>query len=333
MDAPQTKVLGPSEIAVLASYALFGVTTSQTYTYFTRFPNDPRILKSLVIFVWSCELAHIVVTANTLYTISVLDFDHPEGLVYVPLPILVSFFINGIIECCVQGFFAFRIYRLSGRRYIPAVIWTLGFTQLLLSVLPLVSGTLQGLIPIAAFETQQTWVVYSTMGVSAANDLIIATTLVYYLYLERAHAARRTIIVIDKLIQWTIETGVITSTAAFLELIFFATMPLNFYWLAVDILLGELFSNSFLASLNSRTMLRTMNEVSVDVSLPLGNITATTESSSGDTRIPAHSTRSPRLEPIKFRSNPDAGETIITIGTSTDSSRSTKLDTVNYALP
>jgi len=223
-----------------------------------------------------------------MYQFSALDFNHPERLAYVPLPILVSFLLNGITEACVQGFFSFRIYRLSRKLYIPCLVWILAVVQLLLSLLPVVEGSKENIL-ISSFETEQTWVVYSTMGVSALNDIIIATTLVYYLYKERSDVEKRTVIVLDKLIQWTIETCVITSTAAILELICFAIMPENFTWIAVDVLLGELFTNSLLASLNSRATLRDVrtqgttfrvNEVTLDVSsvsIPLASISSSTE--------------------------------------------------------
>jgi hypothetical protein len=39
---------GASEIGVLFSYVLFGVMTTQTYIYYSRFPDDSRKLKALV---------------------------------------------------------------------------------------------------------------------------------------------------------------------------------------------------------------------------------------------------------------------------------------------
>jgi hypothetical protein len=39
---------GAYQIGVLVSYALFGVTTTQTYIYYSRFPDDSLKLKTLV---------------------------------------------------------------------------------------------------------------------------------------------------------------------------------------------------------------------------------------------------------------------------------------------
>ncbi|KAJ7839532.1 hypothetical protein B0H14DRAFT_2786832 [Mycena olivaceomarginata] len=52
MDPPTSfnphPTIGACEIGVLISYALFGVTTVQTYIYYGRFPNDDSKLKALV---------------------------------------------------------------------------------------------------------------------------------------------------------------------------------------------------------------------------------------------------------------------------------------------
>jgi hypothetical protein len=39
---------GALEIGILTSYVLLGVTITQTYIYYSRFPQDPRKLKALV---------------------------------------------------------------------------------------------------------------------------------------------------------------------------------------------------------------------------------------------------------------------------------------------
>lgn len=41
-------LLGAFQIGVLVSYALFGIVTAQTYTYFAKFPEDSLKLKILV---------------------------------------------------------------------------------------------------------------------------------------------------------------------------------------------------------------------------------------------------------------------------------------------
>ncbi|KAF7294547.1 hypothetical protein MIND_00991200 [Mycena indigotica] len=245
--------LGDLEIGVLVAYALFGITTAQAYTYYTRFPNDSVLTKLWVAFIWLCELAHIACIAQTLFTATIKDYMHPERLGGVSLSMLVSILLTGIIAALVQGFFGLRIYRLSRQPYIPFVIFLLALIQVAFSIIPFI-----GAQQIAQIVEQQSWVVYSELAVSAANDLIIAVTIVTHLWWEKNIANQSTTVVLEKIIMWTIETGIITSAAALLALILFATMPGSFGWLAVEVVVAKLYSNSLLASLNSRSTLRAL---------------------------------------------------------------------------
>ncbi|KAJ6465178.1 hypothetical protein C8R47DRAFT_49953 [Mycena vitilis] len=247
--------LGALLVGVLFSYVLFGVTTTQTYIYSGRFPNDSRKVKILVAVVWLCELGHVVCIGHTLYVLVISDIGHPERLSIIPQSLEASTLFNAVVSTCVQGFLSFRIYRLWKRLCIPLLTWTLSFLFMGATVVVFVVG-LQSL-PFAQFEARWGWLLDSLWAVAAANDLIIALTLVFWLYRGRADADQITAVV-DKLIAWTIETGAITSTAAILNLVCFVTMKQNFIWIAWYVVTARLYSNSFLASLNSRTTLRTM---------------------------------------------------------------------------
>ncbi|KAF7302250.1 hypothetical protein MIND_00792000 [Mycena indigotica] len=269
--APQTRALGPLEIGVLLAVALFGVTTTQAYAYYRRFPGDSWKLKLFVLVVWLFETLHVVSVAQTLYVCSVRDYNRPQGLVYVPIGILVSFFANGVNSALIQAFFGIRIFRLSKGHYriIAFLIWFLSAAQFVLAFLPLIAGALMGPIALIDFVSQEDWSVYSTMAISVACDFLIVFGLVYRLWSQRVSARRRTLVIVDKLIAWTIETGLITSTGAALELILFCSNRFNWNWLAIDCILSGLFSNALLANLNSRATLRALDQRSViELSIP-----------------------------------------------------------------
>ncbi|KAJ7063707.1 hypothetical protein C8F01DRAFT_1134040 [Mycena amicta] len=245
--------LGDLEIGVLVAYALFGVTTSQVYTYYTRFPNDSYSMKLWVAFIWLCEAAHVGCIAQTLFAATIKDYMHPERLGGVSLAMLISIVFTGVIAALVQSFFGLRIYKLSRKPYIPFIIFVLALAQIVFSIVPFI-----GAHQISEIEQQQSWVIYAELGSSAANDFIIAATIVVHLWSEKSHAHDGTVVVLQKIILWTIETGIITSAAALLALILFATKPESFGWLAVEVVVAKLYSNSLLASLNSRSTLRAM---------------------------------------------------------------------------
>ncbi|KAJ7359428.1 hypothetical protein DFH08DRAFT_1038152, partial [Mycena albidolilacea] len=256
--------LGAYELGVLISYILLGVTTTQAYVYYSRFPNDSRKLKYLVAFMWSFEMAHAVCIGCTLYQMTVRDYSHPERLILIPRSLAVAVIFSGIVGAVLYRFspiqvvFAARIYRVSHSLYIPCLSWALSFSRLLGSIAVCFYGLQLKTIP--DFEARFAWLLNSLWSVASANDLIIAVTLVYWLYRQRPTADRRTVALVDKLIAWTMETGVVTSAAGLASLVCFATMKENYIWIAFFVLNTRLYSNSLLASLNSRARLRVMSE-------------------------------------------------------------------------
>ncbi|KAJ6572195.1 hypothetical protein B0H19DRAFT_1132904 [Mycena capillaripes] len=260
--------IGALQIGVLVSYVLFGVTTTQTYIYYSRFPEDSRKLKALVGFVWLCELAQALCIGHVLYTYTISDYAHPERLLgAVPKSSAITVVFSAQVIACVQGFFSLRIYRLSNKMCIPVVIWVLVLTRLVMAiilfVLALEMKSLLGVL------IQSQWLATSLWIISTASDLAITVTLVILLRKQRADVRTRTAVLVDKIILWTVETGMLTSAWGIATLICFTTMKTNFIWIGLFVVASRLFSNSLLASLNSRAKLRAMNEVSLPLSLHL----------------------------------------------------------------
>ncbi|KAJ6572197.1 hypothetical protein B0H19DRAFT_1373060 [Mycena capillaripes] len=260
--------IGALQIGALVSYVLFGVTTTQMYIYYSRFPEESLKLRALVGFVWVCELAHALCIGHALYVYTISDYTHSERLLgAAPKSSGTSTLFSGLIAACVQGFFSFRIYCLSKQLYISILIWAMVFFRLLGNIM-LFSTALE-MKSMAGYVLQWEWLPPSVWSLSAANDLTITATLVLLLYTRRPGVHRRTAALLDKLILWTIETGMLTSASSIITLSCFVTMKTNFIWMAVFVVDVRLFSNSLLASLNSRATLRAMNEVSFQFSTPI----------------------------------------------------------------
>ncbi|KAJ7144996.1 hypothetical protein C8R43DRAFT_561970 [Mycena crocata] len=249
-----TPTIGALQVGVLVSYVLFGVTTTQTYIYYGRFLDDSRKLKCLVAFVWCCKLAHVVCIGLSIQEMTISDYGHPERLVRLPQSFVVAVVFSGTIAAVVQGFFALRIYRLSKRLYIPCLSWALSLARLMGSLLAFVYAI--HMTTVMNFEAKARSTIAAMWTISAANDFLIAITLVYWLYQHRANAQTKILAIIDRLIAWTIETGVITSAVTIATLVLFLKMEETYIWLACFAVGARLFANSLLASLNSRACLR-----------------------------------------------------------------------------
>ncbi|KAF7350660.1 hypothetical protein MSAN_01626500 [Mycena sanguinolenta] len=231
--------LGAVQIGVLISYILFGVSTTQAYLYFTRYPDDPRGVRALTAFICPYRSMRAKV------------------------------------------FFAFRIYVFTKKVYIPLFIWFMAFLPLLGGII-LFALTLR-VTSVRIYVANWEWLVVTNWSLSVATDLMITTTLVVVLRRQRSRAHNKTVVVVDKLILWTIETGLLTSVSSILTLAFFVSMKTNYIWLTFYTISTGLFPNSLLASLNSRASLRAMQPPGLQV------LTSTGSPSSGGVHIKTES--------------------------------------------
>ncbi|KAJ6460986.1 hypothetical protein C8R45DRAFT_1028880 [Mycena sanguinolenta] len=260
--------LGALEIGVLLSFMLYGVSLTQTYIYYNRFPDDPPKLKALVAVVCVFEGAHAICIAHGLYTYTIIDYGHPERLAYaLPKSILVSAFLGVVISTVVQGFFAFRANTFTKKPYIYLMVSVIIFCRLVaISAVSFMGMSMTLLVP---FENRWGWLVIVGLGISAAVDVAVAAILVVSLRIQSRGVRKRTTALVDQLIAWTIETALISSVLSIGIFICFVTMKHNLIWLAMLMVSTRVFSNSLLASLNSRAMLREMDQVTLTLpSLP-----------------------------------------------------------------
>ncbi|KAF7360799.1 hypothetical protein MVEN_00811900 [Mycena venus] len=90
---------------------------------------------------------------------------------------------------------------------------------------------------------------------SAVTDVLIAISLCYYLN-HRRSGVKSTDTLVQKLIIYSINCGILCSLVAVLGLITFLTMPNNLINFAFNFVLGKVYSNSLLSTLNARSHLR-----------------------------------------------------------------------------
>ncbi|KAJ7867151.1 hypothetical protein B0H13DRAFT_1897672 [Mycena leptocephala] len=245
--------LGAFQIGVLVSYVLFGVTTTQTYIYYSRFPDDSSSR------FWICEVGHTLCIGHSLYVYTISDYAHPERVLGVaPKSLETTSIFSGVIAACgtlfskhatsVQGFFSFRIYAFSKKLYIPFLSWMMSVLRLLGCTVLFVGGL--GMKSIDGYVVQWEWLASFVWSISTANDVMITATLVVLLSNQRDNVHTRTAALVEKLILWSIETGMLTSSPSATSI---ATLACGKYEL----------NQAFISSLNSRATLRAMNDVSL----------------------------------------------------------------------
>ncbi|KIJ68851.1 hypothetical protein HYDPIDRAFT_107117 [Hydnomerulius pinastri MD-312] len=253
MASPYAKyILGPVEIGVIITAFLFGCAVIQTYVYYSRFPEDPRKFKTLVAAVIAFEFAHLASTISAFWTISVIEFGNE--LVVLPLGGDLAVFFTTPICFTVQAFFTFRMWRLSNTLLLPLFCLTLSIL-VFISGLTL-TGAAVGMTNLAEFEQTRSWLITSSNVLAAVCDTSITLGLAYFLKQKRSLSLTPTANIIDLLILWTVETGLVTALTALLVAICFLTMSSNFIWIGIYAFMGSVYANSLLAALNGRWITR-----------------------------------------------------------------------------
>jgi len=96
-----------------------------------------------------------------------------------------------------------------------------------------------------------TWAVDTWLGSAACTDILVSFALVRLLMSQRTDI-QRTKTLIEKLIRWTVTTGMITSAWALLDLILFTSSESTLIHLLFNVVLAKLYANTLLAALNHR---------------------------------------------------------------------------------
>ncbi|KAG7086341.1 hypothetical protein E1B28_002303 [Marasmius oreades] len=255
--------IGALEIGIVTSTFLFGITTTQTYLYYQLFPHDPKWTRQLVSVVWFFELGHSISAVHALYAYTILHFgDSNVPHMKAPLSIAVNLIISEIVFVFVQGYFLHRITKVSRTWFFTFGCSFLLLVRFVITFVAFVEAVLMDSLD--QYTKDWNWALITLLSIGSFVDLVIPFGLVYFLYAQRSSAYKTTAAIVDKLILWTVETGLATGFLAVLILIFYLSLKGKFAWMSVYMCLPKMFSNAFLANLNSRVKLRAMQE-STDV--------------------------------------------------------------------
>ncbi|KAJ7039310.1 hypothetical protein C8F04DRAFT_1318732 [Mycena alexandri] len=241
---------GALEIGILVALFLSGMVTVQVLSYCRRYWSDSWVLKCVVGICWVLDLGHSIAICHTLYTITVTQFGQVESLLIPPLSLDTSILLSGFIGPLEQGWFTYRLYRLTKSLPLPLFCISLALARF-------VGITGLGTIalhryPISEYNERAGWLIEAIVIVSAALDTILVSALCYYLSSWRLDKSRVLHKLVNQIMIWTVEAGVVTIFGALGLLISFLTMKNNYVYVGFFVVLPKLFANSLLLSLNAR---------------------------------------------------------------------------------
>ncbi|KAF8894135.1 hypothetical protein BD779DRAFT_978628 [Infundibulicybe gibba] len=166
-------------------------------------------------------------------------------------PLSVKFLVGFLILldtthtlCLIHGVYAWFFAQKLLPIFPPTIIATLFITYVALSNSALMAVPFSTSIPMTIYGTIE-------LGSSVLGDVAISASLVYFLHTRRT-GFQKTENLVDKLILYSVNVGLVTSAFAIIVLIMWLVFPLNFDFAPFHLTISKLYINSFLASLNSR---------------------------------------------------------------------------------
>ncbi|EAU82217.2 hypothetical protein CC1G_10619 [Coprinopsis cinerea okayama7 len=116
-------------------------------------------------------------------------------------------------------------------------------------------GSLQNGADVILFDLHWKWLVKIVFSVLCAIDVTLASSMVAFLWFQRKRSISRSMRLMDRLVQYSLGTGLVTGITSISMLVLFLSSD-SFVWLAIFECQAKLYSNSILASLNARASLR-----------------------------------------------------------------------------
>ncbi|KAJ7252038.1 hypothetical protein C8J57DRAFT_1665666 [Mycena rebaudengoi] len=269
---------GPSFVGILVSCMLYGAMFVQVVTYYSRFPNDRTWTKLYVALLLLTDTTSTVLSVAWLYNLCIVNFPYADANWMIAAdPGMV-----GITAGVCQLFFAWRISVLTQNPYLTVLIVIVSMVGSIGAVG--VSGTIGVIKSFERFHSQgmkifgSIWLVFALLC-----DVMISAVLTWNLKRKKSGFNKNTDNMLDRIIAITLANGALTSALALVELCFFLGQPDTGVHVGFSWILGKLYTNSVMSSLNLRRMNRG------------GNIVSTSGMSSG------HGSRRPPLnDPLTF---------------------------------
>ncbi|EIN04424.1 hypothetical protein PUNSTDRAFT_138466 [Punctularia strigosozonata HHB-11173 SS5] len=246
--------LGALYVGLLFSIFLFGIATLQSYRYFAEYPKDTLALKCLVSTIWVLDAIHCALISHSVYYYTIQNYFNPKVLSTAVWSLDLQIALSNVVGCTCQAYFIFRVWVLGRSYLVTGVCALVTLTWLALGMVVTYSAFHDAERSISLWEKAFGWGVRSGLSLPTAADVCISASLIFYLFPKR-HGLTSTNRLIKRILIFTIETCLITSSATIVDVICFASMN-NFVYMGVYFVSSKLYVNALLASLNVRKDLR-----------------------------------------------------------------------------
>ncbi|KAK7062074.1 hypothetical protein R3P38DRAFT_686622 [Favolaschia claudopus] len=210
-------------------------------------------LKSLVAFLWILDTLQLVFIGHVLYFWVIANYANPAILSFDVWSLNIGVLVTNLIVLIVELYLSRRVFILSNRN---------AFLTGIIILLSLNYFGFELAVQVKTFQLERLvlshdikWITSVALASASVADLLIALSLSYYLRKSRT-GIKTTDSIVNNLILYAMSTGLLTGICVLIDMICFLAMPGNLVHIAFNIVSGKLYTNSLLASLNFREVIR-----------------------------------------------------------------------------
>ncbi|KZT50227.1 hypothetical protein CALCODRAFT_444870 [Calocera cornea HHB12733] len=260
-------VLGPIVLGTNINFFLFGIVLYQFASYLSRtsslralsrqnpyalnainYKPDPWPVRAIVYWLMVLDTYHTAVCAYMQWQYTIDHFGDPQILELATWPYASTPIVTILASVTVQCFLAWRIRIITKRNVWFVII-------VFLSIVQGLAGLGTGIGALWVSDISRFYELEPVAGVwfcaQVACDMVITTTLILTLNKERT-GFKHTDSVINRLIRGAFETAVFATVFCVLDMAMFFAESGNNLHLAFALPMGRIYSNTLLATLNSR---------------------------------------------------------------------------------
>ncbi|KZP26309.1 hypothetical protein FIBSPDRAFT_949486 [Athelia psychrophila] len=247
-------------IGCFVGLILFGVIAAQAFSYCQDCENDPLWQKLFIAGLMILGTISTIFSMIWTYQLFIDGWGDPAAYVTAGWPLVAQPMLEGTIAAMVQLFFAWRLHIIAKRPWLTAAI---------------VSGAFLTFCGGVGTSAATGWLKqYALLGKSKPiaciwdfsamiTDITITVALTVHLRRRRGEY-EVTNLVINRIIQLTLQNGLLTAVVTFVANVLYLSTPSKPYYIAGGLILPKLYINSALSTLVARKHLRTPVNTTLD---------------------------------------------------------------------
>jgi hypothetical protein len=245
------RITAPILFGPMFNWALYGVLCVQIYVYSYNFSDDRKAIKFLAYSVFLIETVQTALTGGDIYYWFIAGFGDLERLKNSRFSAIDSPTIDAFISLIVQGFFCYRIWTLNKR------MWWLCVIIAILSVAQAIGAAWGGIksATLGRYAVIKP-ALYLWLITSAVVDILIAIAMTLLLRRMRHNEGRFSKYVLPRVVRLTVETNSLTASVAIVSFMLYVAFPNEIYYTCPTGVIGKLYSNTLLVTLNNRIYFR-----------------------------------------------------------------------------